>query len=209
MTWWREHELLDSSYERTYSHVVQNILEVGPLSEGDLGSVFTCISNNNNISAPVSRKVTVDLVFPPRDVSITTLGQPLSAGTTYVLSCETAGSRPDPVITWWLASDLMKEDAMQVVEKVKEVTKSTIYYTPTTADHGKLLACRAENPQMINSGIEDTWSLTVYCEFCCLKIFLLQHFISLRSAQSQAELRSELGRIENQRGPGCSVPVRC
>ena len=98
---------------------------------------------------------------------------------------------------------------MQVVEKVKEVTKSTIYYTPTTADHGKLLACRAENPQMINSGIEDTWSLTVYCEFYCQEIFLLLNFISLRSAQSQAELRSEPGWIENQRGPGCSVPVRC
>ena len=117
-------------------------------------------------------KVTLDMVFPPTDVSITTLGQPLSAGTTYVLSCETAGSRPDPVITWWLASNLMKEDAMQVVEKVKGVTKSTIYFTPSTADHGKVLACRAENPQMINSGIEDTWSLTVYCEFYWLEIFL-------------------------------------
>ena len=112
------------------------------------------------------------MVFPPTDVSITTLGQPLSAGTTYVLSCETAGSRPDPVMTWWLGSDLMKEDAMQVVEKVKEVTRSTIYFTPSTADHGKVLACRAENPQMINSGIEDTWSLTVYCEFYSLGIFL-------------------------------------
>ena len=112
------------------------------------------------------------MVFPPTDVSITTLGQPLSAGTTYVLSCETAGSRPEPVMTWWLASNLMKEDAMQVVEKVKGVTKSTIYFTPSTADHGKVLACRAENPQMINSGIEDTWSLTVYCEFYWLEIFL-------------------------------------
>ena len=207
MTWWREHELLDSSYERTYSHVVQNILEVGPLSPGDLGSVFTCISNNNNISAPVSRKVSLDMVFPPRDVSITTLGQPLSAGTTYVLSCETAGSRPDPVITWWLGSDLMKEDAMQVVEKVKEVTRSTIYFTPTTADHGKLLACRAENPQMINSGIEDTWSLTVYCEFYCREIFSVENFISLRSTESQGELRSQLGRVENQGRAGCSVPL--
>ena len=104
------------------------------------------------------------MVFPPTDVSITTLGQPLSAGTTYVLSCEAAGSRPDPVISWWLASSLMDEDKMQIVEKVKEVTRSTIYFTPSTADHGKLVACRAENPQMVNSGIDDSWSLTVYCE---------------------------------------------
>ena len=169
-------------------------------------------------------KVTLDMVFPPTDVSITTLGQPLSAGTTYVLSCETAGSRPDPVITWWLASNLMKEDAMQVVEKVKEVTRSTIYFTPSTADHGKVLACRAENPQMINSGIEDTWSLTVYCEFYSLQIFLSFiltisklsgeiflvenfSFLFLRPAESQVELRSKPGRIENQGRAGRSVPL--
>ena len=147
------------------------------------------------------------MVFPPTDVSITTLGQPLSAGTTYVLSCETAGSRPDPVISWWLASDLMKEDAMQVVEKVKGVTKSTIYFTPTTADHGKLLVCRAENPQMINSGIEDTWSLTVYCECCSLHNIFVNNLISLRSTQSQVELRGQPGRLEDQGGAGRVVPL--
>ena len=166
MTWWRENELVDSTYERTYSHVVQNSLKIGPLGARHLGATYTCISSNNNVSAPVSRKVSLDILFPPTDVSITSVGQPLVAGTTYVISCEAAGSRPDPVISWWLASNLMKEDRRQIVEKVDGVTKSTIYFTPSTKDHGKILACRAENPLMSDSGIDDNWSITVYCELC-------------------------------------------
>lgn len=164
VTWWRENELVDSSDEKTYTSVVQNTLRIGPLTPSDLGSVYTCTSANNNVSAPVSQRVTIDLVYPPTDVSITTVGQPLVAGTTYVLSCEAAGSRPDPVISWWLASKLMKEDATQMVEKIKDITKSTIYFTPSTEDHGKIIACRAENTLIEDSGIDDNWSLTVYCK---------------------------------------------
>ena len=174
VTWWRENELVDSTYERTYTHVVQNSIKIGPLGARHLGATYTCISSNNNISAPVSRKVSLDILFPPTDVSITSVGQPLVAGTTYVISCEAAGSRPDPVISWWLASSLMKEDTMQIVEKMKEVTKSTIYFTPTTKDHGKILACRAENPLMSDSGIDDNWSITVYCE-CDIIIYNLHN----------------------------------
>ena len=93
MTWWKENELIDQTCETTYSNVVQNTIKVGPMSRSDLGTVLTCLSSNNNISVPVSSRVTIDMVFPPVDVSITTIGQPLSAGTVYIMSCEAAGSR--------------------------------------------------------------------------------------------------------------------
>ena len=80
VTWWREHELVDSSHERTYQHVVQNSLRIGPLGARDLGQGYTCMASNNNMSAPASRRVTLDMVFPPTDVSILTIGQPLVAG---------------------------------------------------------------------------------------------------------------------------------
>ena len=35
------------------------------------GVSLTCQSSNNNISAPLARTVTLDLIFPPVDVSIT------------------------------------------------------------------------------------------------------------------------------------------
>ena len=48
VTWWKEHELMDSSYERTYTHVVQNSIKIGPLGpemqKGVLGLTFKLIN---------------------------------------------------------------------------------------------------------------------------------------------------------------------
>ena len=81
------------------------------------------------------------MVFPAVDVSITTIGQPLSAGTVYIMSCEAAGSRPDPVITWWLGSEKLRCEE-QVLEKNKDIVKSTIYFTPSTKDYEMVLFCK-------------------------------------------------------------------
>ena len=57
------------------------------------GVRLTCRSSNNNISAPLSRSLELEMNFPPVDVSITSVGEPLSAGKEYVIECEAAGSR--------------------------------------------------------------------------------------------------------------------
>ena len=44
------------------------------------------------------------------------------------------------------------------------VTKSTLRYQPKAAHMGQMLRCRAENPVMPASQIEDTWSLDVNCK---------------------------------------------
>ena len=51
-----------------------------------------------------------------------------------------------------------------MLEKNRDIVKSTIYFIPSTKDHGKVLNCRAENPHIVDSGIEDSWTLTVYCK---------------------------------------------
>ena len=44
------------------------------------------------------------------------------------------------------------------------VVRSVLTFRPGTGDHGAVLACRAENSLLPDSGIEDTWTLTVYCK---------------------------------------------
>ena len=61
VTWWRDKQLIDSSYETTYSSTVQNTLTIPKVTRSDLGSLLTCQSSNNNISIPATKKVTVDL----------------------------------------------------------------------------------------------------------------------------------------------------
>lgn len=52
------------------------------------------------------------------------------------------------------------------------ITSSTLRFRPKVEDMGKLLRCRAENPVMPASQIEDTWTLDINCEL--LSIYLLK-----------------------------------
>ena len=124
---------------------------------------LTCQSSNNNISAPVAKSITLDMIFPPVDVSITSLGEPLSANKEYVVECEAAGSRPDPVITWWLA-DTFIGTAAHISHKVGNISKSVLTFTPQHHDDQKVLTCRAENTQIKDGALQDSWKLTVYCK---------------------------------------------
>ena len=128
------------------------------------GVTLTCQSSNNNISAPVARSITLDMIFPPVDVSITSLGEPLSANKEYVVECEAAGSRPDPIITWWLA-DTFIGTSSHISHKVGNISKSVLTFTPQHHDDQKVLTCRAENTQIKDGALQDSWKLTVYCEY--------------------------------------------
>ena len=61
VTWWRDSHLIDSSYEASYSRTVQNGLSLKDLSRAELGAQLTCQASNNNLSLPVSSRVTIDM----------------------------------------------------------------------------------------------------------------------------------------------------
>ncbi|KAL6960061.1 hypothetical protein U1Q18_050292 [Sarracenia purpurea var. burkii] len=42
---------------------------------------------------------------------------------------------------------------------------SIIKYTPQIEDYGKYLICKADNPAIPDSGIEDRWNLDVQCVY--------------------------------------------
>lgn len=99
----------------------------------------------------------------PLEVRILHKLSSVSAGTSYRLTCETTGSKPRPVVSWWLGSKKMQN----ITEKIsadRNVTTSTLTFTPVSEDNGKYLSCRAENPAIPVSGIEDGWRINVHCE---------------------------------------------
>lgn len=53
---------------------------------------------------------------------------------------------------------------------------SILTFVPVIEDDGKYLTCRAENPSIPDSALEDKWRLNVYCKYKS-KIFLLVHFL--------------------------------
>lgn len=62
MRWWRSETLIDSADMSTgFPNVKNNQLVIGPLDRSHLHAVFTCTASNNNISQPVSARVTLEM----------------------------------------------------------------------------------------------------------------------------------------------------
>jgi len=49
--------------------------------------------------------------------------------------------------------------------EVGNITRSVITMTPVPDDNGAQLVCTAENIRIINSTIQDLWTLNVHCEY--------------------------------------------
>ncbi|GIY70683.1 nephrin [Caerostris darwini] len=99
----------------------------------------------------------------PLEVSIEGNRRPLSANNPVELVCRATGSRPPAAITWWKGNTKMKR-TKERISIDGYVTTSILIFTPTSEDSGKYLSCRAENPLIQGSAIEDGWKLDINCK---------------------------------------------
>lgn len=106
----------------------------------------------------------------PLEVRITTPRTPLVAGHRVEFRCQTTGSRPAPRISW-LKSTLKLLDVQDTYSTDGNLTLSTLSLVPDVVDSGKHITCRADNPALEGSALEDSTKLVVHCEF--LNVFQL------------------------------------
>lgn len=99
----------------------------------------------------------------PLTVKIGGPRQPFSAGSRVQLQCSSQGSRPPALITWKKGGSNFKNPQEEMATG-GNATVSLFFFTPAPEDHGHLVTCRAENPVMQGSGIEDSWKMEVHCE---------------------------------------------
>ncbi|KAK7068112.1 hypothetical protein SK128_027626 [Halocaridina rubra] len=85
----------------------------------------------------------------------------LSEGERYEIVCESSGSRPTATITWWKDGMLMTDTKNQVFQE-GNVSRSTLYLTPSLADNDAYVSCRAKNPMVPAAVLEDSRKLTVH-----------------------------------------------
>ncbi|XP_076350335.1 protein turtle-like isoform X2 [Tachypleus tridentatus] len=155
LTWWKEADLIDESYEVTPQKITFNQLHVPSLHRNDLMVAFSCRAMNNNISLPISTSVKIDLN------QIDGAYEPLISGRLTQLECRTLGSRPPAVITWWKENRKLKR-TKNWTNPNGNVSISTLTFQPSLEDSGKYLFCRAENPEIEESAIDNGWKLEIH-----------------------------------------------
>ncbi|XP_060536558.1 neural cell adhesion molecule 1 isoform X2 [Cylas formicarius] len=159
--WFLENTVIDDSYENRSDGVVVNHLTFPNVGRQHLHARLICQASNNNIVPPESRAVVLDINLKPQTVNILTKEKHVSADKRYDVECRTSGSRPDAVITWWKGSRPVKRLAKNFSEQNNQ-SLSILTFVPVIDDDGKYLTCRAENPAIPDSALEDKWRLNVH-----------------------------------------------
>ncbi|XP_040572631.2 cell adhesion molecule Dscam1 isoform X2 [Lepeophtheirus salmonis] len=162
VTWWRNGELLDDTYEEIAPGKSRNTMKVEFLKREDISAEFTCLGNNNNATQPVTTTVSLTLNLRPLDVKLLWDVDPMSSNSEYELNCKTIGAQPSAHISWWLNGDISLKSFDNKVSDDGNVTLSTLKFKPSMQDHGRILSCRAENTLLSDSSITDERELIVY-----------------------------------------------
>lgn len=163
VTWWQGTALLDNSYETVDAKRVRNVLQLEKLGREHLRAFLTCQATNNNMVAPISSSVSLDMNLKPLWVRIQGENRPLSAGKTYEIGCEVVGARPSPTITWSKGNMILR-NARETTSPDGNVTTSILTFVPSIEDAGKFLYCRASVPDIPDSEMEEGWKLNIFHE---------------------------------------------
>ncbi|XP_071742750.1 synaptogenesis protein syg-2 isoform X3 [Lepeophtheirus salmonis] len=129
------------------------------LSRGDLGSHFTCKSENEAIrDNPMSSSVQVDVNLRPLNTEVIGSDEPILESSTVTLMCRTIGARPAAVITWYNGSRPFAEQSpgvkalqkppLEVTVKQEDntyETQSRISFTASRFENNEFITCEANN----------------------------------------------------------------
>ncbi|XP_026314447.1 nephrin-like [Hyposmocoma kahamanoa] len=155
--------LVDEEYEHNTGDVIENRLLWPQISRGDYAAVFTCQAANSLLVPPKEVSLVLDMFLKPLTVEInkpTETGDNgvLTAERRYEVTCESAGSRPPAVITWYKGKRQLK----RITEELRDnMTVSVMSFVPTLDDDGKAIICKAENPNVTLLYLETSWTISV------------------------------------------------
>ncbi|XP_015911247.1 kin of IRRE-like protein 3 [Parasteatoda tepidariorum] len=161
VTWWKNGNMIDDTYFRTSKGFVRNELELEAFRRSDFMVELSCQASNTNLTDPLSASIRIDLNMKPLYVRITTPPKPLKAGDDLRLDCETSGSRPAAKLLWLVENKLI-QNSKQSFFTNRNITYGSINLSPKNEDNGKTVTCRAENPSLNHTEMQDTWTLNMH-----------------------------------------------
>ncbi|XP_041988742.1 neural cell adhesion molecule 1-B-like [Aricia agestis] len=155
--------LVDEEYEHNTGDVIENRLLWPAIRRADYAAVFTCQAANSHLVPPKEVSLVLDMFLKPLTVEIKKPseigeGDSLTAERRYEVACESAGSRPPAVITWYKGKRQLK----RITEELRDnLTVSVMSFVPTLDDDGKPITCRSENPNVTTLFMETSWTISV------------------------------------------------
>ncbi|XP_052899973.1 hemicentin-1 [Anopheles moucheti] len=161
VTWYLDNSVIDESFETRPDGTTVNHLSYPNIGRQHLDARLMCVASNTNLTPPNNKVVVLDVNLKPVAVHIMAKEKFVSADKRYEIECKSSGSRPEAAISWWKGTRMLKRVTKNFSETGNQ-SLSVISYTPTVDDDGKYLTCRAENPLIPDSAIEDKWRLVVH-----------------------------------------------
>ena len=166
VVWYKNFQLLGERYDRVEDRIAQkfvtyNNLTLLALPRSDLHSNITCEATNYNGSV-LQKTITLDMNFLPVKISVTEKATLLLAGTQQTFTCRAFGSRPPAMLTWWLDNQRLDGGKVYAPASTDGTTStSTLTIIPKEVDTNKTLTCRAENTEIRQGVLKDSWTLDV------------------------------------------------
>ncbi|CAG9769833.1 unnamed protein product [Ceutorhynchus assimilis] len=150
--------VVDDESEHVAGDVIENKLKYTSVSRKDLDAIFTCQAQNTKLTKPKDAVVLLNLFLKPLTISIVKTDSPMVADKRYEVTCESYGSRPPAIITWYKGKRPLRRTKEDIMENV---TISQLSFVPSTEDDAKSITCRAENPNATGLFLETSWNINV------------------------------------------------
>ncbi|KAF2357360.1 CD80-like immunoglobulin C2-set [Trinorchestia longiramus] len=158
--WLQDGQVVDANYKiNKKKGISHNALEAGA-SSGDILSPFVCQASNNDITTPLMTTYTRNVTFGPLSVMVEVSAWPQVEGVEVYLRCTVVGSNPPAKVQWYQHRRPLTRGTVNVT-RVGDVTISVLRLVPMRELHGRQIVCRAENPMVIRSAVEDIVTLDV------------------------------------------------
>ncbi|XP_053677055.1 nephrin-like [Anopheles nili] len=151
--------IVDDQYEQNSGDVIENRLLWPTIQRSDLNAIFTCQTMNTKLVEPKETSYVLDMHLKPLTIKVINPPGALVADKRYEIGCQSVGSRPNAIITWYKGKRQMRRTRDELPDH--NTTMSTLSFSPTTEDDGKTLTCRAENPSVNGLFLETDWKMNV------------------------------------------------
>ncbi|KAK8767270.1 hypothetical protein V5799_005945 [Amblyomma americanum] len=161
LTWyWNSAPTVGKGHRDANSVLGRSKLTRHNLSRRDRGALVACVATNA-LGATLNTTVKLDLWTPASSVRIG--ARPFKDGVPASVECEVVGSRPAPLVTWYVGSQGPLDATFTHVQEDTGVATSVLTLTVINTDRGKLITCVVAHP-VTEDRLNASFVIDVHCE---------------------------------------------